>query len=119
MTFIYDLTTDTGKLRLEVGDTTEDRGPRPDMANFSDEEMTHFLSEEGTVGRAAARACEVLATEWSRKAGSERLGPRSFSRSQAKSFAEEAARRREQHGYPEGAAGQFAGWNTRIYVADA
>ncbi len=119
MAFTYDLATDTGKLRLEVGDTTEDSGPRPLNANFSDEELTHFLSEEGTVGRAAARCCEVLATEWSRKAGSERLGPRSFARNQAGEYRTAAALLRAQHGYPESAAGQFAGFNTRIFVTDA
>lgn len=119
MIFSYDLTTDTGKLRLEVGDTIEDKGPRPDNVNFSNEEMAYFLSEEGTVGRAAARCCEVLATEWSRKAGSERLGPRSFARNQAKAFQEEADRLRAQHGYPEAQAGQLAGFNSRIYVANA
>lgn len=119
MAFTYDLTTDTGKLRLEVGDTTEDSGPRPGGTNFSDAEMEHFLSEEGTVGRAAARCCEVLATEWSRKAGSERLGPRSFARNQASEYRLAAELLRTQHGYPEATAGQFAGFNTRIYVADA
>lgn len=119
MAFTYDLTTDAGKLRLEIGDTAEDNGPRPNNANFSDEEIAHFLSEEGTTGRAAARCCEVLAREWSRKAGSERLGPRSFARNQSDAYQKQADLLRAQHGYPESAAGQFAGFNSRIYVADA
>ncbi len=60
--FTYDLTTDTGKLRLEIGDTVSDAGVKPDGSNFSDAELAYFLVQESdSVGRATARACEVLA----------------------------------------------------------
>lgn len=61
MSFTYDLATDVGKLRLEIGDTAEDEEIKPNGENFSDEELEHLLSDEGSVGRTAARSCEILA----------------------------------------------------------
>lgn len=61
MTFSYDLDEDIGKLRLEIGDTVIDIGVKPDETNFTDEELNYLLTEEGSIGRAAARACEILA----------------------------------------------------------
>jgi hypothetical protein len=68
MAFTYDLTTDVGKLRLAVGDSIENSGPRPQTgasSNFSDEELQHFVTTEGTVGSASAAVFETLAAEWS------------------------------------------------------
>lgn len=62
----YNLATDIGKLRLAIGDNilTSRRGVKPDGTNFLDEELQVFLDEEGTVGRAAAAACEALQAAW-------------------------------------------------------
>lgn len=65
MAFTYDLTTDQGKVRFNLGDTVPDAGPRPDKRNFSDEEIDHLLSEEGSVVVAAtAFGFEILTSEW-------------------------------------------------------
>lgn len=119
MTFSYLITEDIGKLRFEIGDTVESNGPRPDNRNFSNEELQHVLDEEETTGRAAARLCEILVKEWSKRAGTERLGPRGYARNQAKAFAAEAERLRRLYGYPEAAAGNTAGFNTRYTIGDA
>lgn len=74
MTFTYNLSDDdetkalVSKVRLEIGDVTEGMGVRPNRANsnFSDEEIEHWLSEEGNDPMlAAARACDALASAWS------------------------------------------------------
>lgn len=61
MTFSYDLETDVGKVRLEIGDTESDNGVKPNSANFSDQEIEFLIADELSVGRASARACEILA----------------------------------------------------------
>lgn len=65
MSFSYDLSTDVGIVRLELGDTTEGKGVRPDDGNLSDEELTYWVGREGHVMRAVAAACEALARMWS------------------------------------------------------
>jgi hypothetical protein len=79
MAFTYDLTTNRGKVRLNIGDTVENSGPRPDRRNFSDEEVDHFISTE-TEGITAATAFvfEILANEWAAYAISEKEGEVSF-----------------------------------------
>lgn len=57
-TYSYDLATDVGKTRLnisdvDIADTTK--------AIFSDEELTVFLEQEGSVLLASAHALEVIA----------------------------------------------------------
>lgn len=75
MTFAYDLTTDRGKVRLNLGDTQENAGPRPDKRNFSDAEIDYLLSAESSVIVAAtAFGFEILASEWASFAISEREG---------------------------------------------
>lgn len=82
MAFTYDLTMDAGKLRLEIGDSTEGTGVRPDGTNFEDDEIAYILDQEGgSLGRAVARACEMLATLWA-SAADLTVGPRSESLSQ-------------------------------------
>ena len=54
------------KVRLDVGDTNEERGIKPDGSNYSDAEIWHIYNDEDEiVGRAAARICEQQATAWS------------------------------------------------------
>lgn len=91
MSFTYDLTTNIGKLRLALGDTTDGAGVRPDGANLEDEELDAFLALEGdNVDLATARACEVLATQWANVADLQ-VGPRRESLSQiAVRYAERA-----------------------------
>jgi hypothetical protein len=79
MAFTYDLTTDRGIVRLNLGDTVENSGPRPDKRNFSDEEIDYLLSTE-TEGTTAATALgfEILANEWAAYTIAEREGEVSF-----------------------------------------
>lgn len=116
MSFTYSLANDTGLLRLEIGDTIEDKGCRPDGRNFSDEELAIFLAE-GSVGRGAGRACEVLSTEWSAHAGTQRLGPMSDARQQAKSYADRAKMYRSIYGRP--VVSQTAAASSKLLVRDA
>lgn len=60
MAWTYDLATDTGKVRLELGDSTEAG------ALLSDEEIAVFLEREGSVLGAAAAACDALARRFAR-----------------------------------------------------
>jgi hypothetical protein len=63
--FTYDLSTDVGKVRLEIGDTEAGKGVKPNNGNLSDEELQYWVSREGHVMRAVAAACEALARMWS------------------------------------------------------
>jgi hypothetical protein len=71
MTFSYHIdhttqaTQDVAKIRLAIGDTVEDEGPRPDGSNFSDEEITSIITDEGgDLGRAQAAMHEILSGAW-------------------------------------------------------
>lgn len=82
MSFTYDLassdsdTVALSKVRLEIGDTTEDAGVKPNGSNLADEEISVWLSDEDdNVMRAAARACEALSRMWS-PVGNYSSGPR-------------------------------------------
>ena len=68
MAFTYSdtLTTDRDKIRFYLGDVTEDSGPRPSDANFSDNEIAGLVTAEGTWQRAVAAGFERLAAEWRR-----------------------------------------------------
>ena len=75
-------------------------GPRPGQRNFEDDELDTFLIlEDDNLNRAAALAYETLAGEWSRYAGSYRLGPESEEARQADAFAARAKTLREMYGY--------------------
>jgi hypothetical protein len=111
MSFTYDLTTDTGKVRLELGDTTADTGIRPDGSNLQDEEIAVWLSREGGVMRTVAAACEALARQWSIIADTS-SGPLSESAGAvAGKWAERGKGLRNAYGYGDAnsAAGTFAG----------
>lgn len=104
MTFTYDLAgsgdvLNISKVRLEIGDTIADAGVRASGANLTDEEILVWLEAEGdSVMLAAARACEMLARDWSRVA-SISLGPRREALSDvAKAWKEQAEKLREQYG---------------------
>ena len=79
MAFTYDLTTNRGIVRFNLGDTVENAGPRPDKRNFTDAEIDYLIATE-TDGNTAATALgfETLASEWASYALSEREGEVSF-----------------------------------------
>jgi hypothetical protein len=64
MAWTYNVATDIGKVRLELGDDVNAAGVRPDGSNFSDEEIQVYLSREGSVMGAVAGLCEALATQY-------------------------------------------------------
>ena len=106
MSFLFDLSNaDYGVhrrslLRLLIGDTVEGDGPRPNRANFQDDELDAFvLLEADNLDRAAARAIEALAAQWARYAGSYRLGPESEEMRQSAAFADRAKEMRGVHGF--------------------
>ena len=43
MAFTYDVSTSLGQLRLAIGDTKLNEGPRPDGTNYTDAELGVFL----------------------------------------------------------------------------
>ena len=103
MAFNYDPTTDIGKTRLEIGDTDFGAGVKPSGKNFTDAEIQLLLTREGTWGRAAAAACEILARHWSRipdsaSTGSKIAGGRSRSNQQVAHFRDAAKELRQLHG---------------------
>lgn len=61
---------DLDKLRLYIGDTVEDAGPRVGGRNYSDGELSLFLTAGGSWSAAVGLALEALATEWSTAARS-------------------------------------------------
>ena len=77
MAFHYDIASadatlkTLSELRLEIGDTEENAGPRPRNQNFSDAELQLLLDREGDTMRAAAAACETLARQWARVASAQ------------------------------------------------
>jgi hypothetical protein len=96
--FSYDLSTDIGQLRLELGDTAPSDGVRPDGSNFTDSELQHFLSREGNINLALAAACEVLSRMWS-VVSSLSVGSRREALSDvAKAWSERARELREKYG---------------------
>lgn len=72
MAVTYDLTTDVGKVRLLIGDK--------DIADpvFTDEEITVFLTDGGSVPLAAATALESWASQYAANADSEKIGDYAF-----------------------------------------
>ena len=91
-TYLNELSTNTDKMRLLIGDTSEDSGVRPDGRNFSDEELAYFLSTKGRLTWAVALAFETLANEWSSAAISEKQGDHSIDAKEvAKQYSERAS----------------------------
>lgn len=102
MAFTYDLNADSGRVRLLIGDTVDGTGVLPTGANFSDEEIAFFLTQEGDdFHRAAAYAFETLAAAWSAIAGSLRRGVETEKSDQAAAYREQAGQLRARHGWHE------------------
>src|SRR3990172_5663739 len=65
MAFTYDITTDRGKVRFGLGDSTQDKGPRPRKNNFSDAEIDYFLTtQSGGINKSVAMGPDMLGNEW-------------------------------------------------------
>lgn len=99
MAFTYTLATNVGDIRLEIGDSVEDDGVRPNGRNFSDEELTQLYAEEGTIGRTAARCAEILTKEWASRPTEWKLGPQGEKVSASEYWKAEASRLRNLHGF--------------------
>lgn len=129
MSFNYDLSSSdsnivlVSKIRLRVGDTIENRGPRPGLlstTNFSDEEILSFYADEGSNRqRAAAGILEALASEWGKRAGFRKTGPESEDGRQAEFYTKEAAKLRDLYGSVEDEAKteKQAGFSIRMQRA--
>lgn len=81
MAFTYeaDLTVFRDKLRLYIGDTVENEGPRPSGRNFSDAELAGIATIEGdNINASRAAVYEVLAGEWAQYAMSEKEADLAF-----------------------------------------
>lgn len=96
------------QIRLEIGDTDEERGVKPDGSNYSDDELWFIYSdEEENVGRSAARICEQLATSWSsvpRTMFGSLFDPRHVGRN----YMRQADNLRKRHGYTAETATSFS-----------
>lgn len=97
------------KIRLAIDDTVEDKGPRPDARNFSDEEILSVYADEGdSTDRAVANMLEKLSSAWARAPRTmfgSLIDPTRISRD----YREQAMVLRQQYGY--GASGAAAGFS--------
>lgn len=88
-------------IRLEVGDTSTERGIKTDGGNYTDDEIIYIYEAEGqSVGRSAARVCEQMANAWSsvpRTMFGSLFDPRHIGRN----FMRQAETLRRQYGYYE------------------
>ncbi len=115
MAFTYDLSTDVGLVRLELGDTAQP-GIKPDGGNLSDEEIALWLGREGSVMRAVAAACEALSRSWAAVA-SISIGPRKEDLGNvSKTWADRAASLRSQHGNTPSDNGEAASTSTFAFT---
>lgn len=104
--FTTDLDTDIGAVRMELGDDTQGAGVLPNDANLSDAQIQKLMGREGSVMRAVAAACELLARRWANVADMT-LGPHTERLSQvAEQWEKRAAALRAQYGGD--GAGAFA-----------
>lgn len=90
MTFYYVLSTNVGKVRLELGDTVDGAGVLPGGANLQNEEIQVLLDRETSVLAASAAACELLSRAWAKVSSSLTTGPISESFTQSKQWADSA-----------------------------
>jgi len=100
MTFTYTdtLLTDRDKVRFHLGDTTENSGPKPAGANFTDEEIAGLVTSEGSWQRAVAAGCEALAATWSTQPSFQADGLQVSQSDIAQRFQDQAKLWRRRHG---------------------
>lgn len=108
MTFTYDLSTDIGACRLELGDTVSGSGVKPDGTNLTDEEVQALLTREGSVMRACAAACELLSRHWARVANISVGSRREDFGAVSEQWAQQAKTLREQYGGASGSVTAFS-----------
>ena len=90
MTATYNVTTDIGKIRLMIADTSII------TPHFSDEELAFFLSlYPGSYRLPAAQALEAWASAMSQTADSERIGDYSYTKKQVSNLLALATKLRE------------------------
>jgi hypothetical protein len=123
--FVYDIASEdaliasVSEIRLQIGDSVDGEGPRPDGRNFSNAEINSFLTREGGhIQRTTALALEVLAAEWSKEASRQQLGPASSEANQARAYGERAAILRSAYGFntPSYQTGSTPGSATSAYI---
>lgn len=90
--FTYFLTDAVGQVRLELGDNVYQQGVLPDGTNFTDQEITYYLTQnENDVTRTVGALASVLARRYAMVADVS-VGPRSESLSQvAKAWERQAS----------------------------
>jgi len=71
MTYTYDITATVGKIRLKIGD-------KFDPYVFTDEELTEFYTQAGSINLASADALEAWASTYGANADSEHIGDYSY-----------------------------------------
>jgi hypothetical protein len=104
MAFTYNETPNDSErdyVRINIGDTAYGAGPRPDDANYSDEEITHIIAAEGNKQRAVAAFLEMLAREWVRSVSFKADGLQVNRSDIARGYRDEAVRWRARFGYAE------------------
>ena len=77
MAFTYDLTTDIGKVRLNINDKVNTSDA---PAQFSDEELQVFLTAGGSVNMGSALALEAWAAGLTGEMDAEKIGDYSYSK---------------------------------------
>lgn len=99
-TYLESLSTSRDKLRLNIGDTQTNAGPRPDNRNFSDAEISYILTQEDDrLNGATAFVFELLASEWESYSISEGEGEAQFdAKNKAADFDKRAAIWRKKPG---------------------
>lgn len=88
------------QIRLAIGDTIPDNGPRPGNQNFLDIELDTMMGAEGNhIQRSTAKALETLASEWAKTAARQSLGPASSEQKQADTYLKLAKALRDTYGH--------------------
>lgn len=100
LTYLPDFTLDRDYIRLHIGDTQVDAGPRPDKRNYSDDEIAAVLdAEDDRRNGAVAGMFEILSAEWRSYALRERKDDVEFdAKGVADGYAKEAAKWRDKPG---------------------
>ena len=110
MAFTYDdaLSTSRDKARFYLQDTTEDAGPKPGDANFSDDELDGLVTTEGSWQKAVAAGFETLPAAWMRYPNFSADGLRLDRSAIAKGYQEQAKTWRRRYGGPSTTVGYQA-----------
>ena len=113
-TYLGDLSTDRERVRFYLQDTDATNGPKPEDANFTDEELDGVIATEGSWTGAVAAGFEALASAW-RKHPDFKADDLSVSRTDiADGYAKAAALWREKTGAPSTTAGAGSRPVTRV-----